>query len=332
MPLLTGRIQVAMKAEAAAGTAETLESGTGLAANAEMILASEASWDPDVAQVERAAAGQSFDTAGSVAGVRQAKMTFKANLRGRTSAFSASVLPDINLALKACGCTVTFSGGAGSEIVTVAPVSSGSGINTTFYTVGIYNDGILYRLAGAEGNFKLNFKSGELVTAEFEMSGAYVAPSDVAMRTTSLSGSAPAPPPFLGAAASVLGLATPRFDTMTFDLGNAVIYRGDPNATSGILTALITGRKTNGTLDPEGTLVATKNYWSEFLADTTGSLTTGTFPSTGTQYNKINLTMPKAKYRKVSLGDRNGLRIFPIEYEAQRNTDTGDDSWSLVFS
>lgn len=330
MPLLTGRIQVAMKAEAVGGTAETLESGTGLVANAEMVLASEASWDPDVDQVERAAAGQSFDTAGSVAGARRAKMTFKANLRGRSTAFSSSNRPDVNLPLQACGCTVTNSGGGGAEIVTVTPNSPSA--SATFYTVGIYNDGILFRLAGSLGNFKLNFKSGELVTAEFEMWGAYVAPSDVAMRTTSLSGSAPAPPPFLGASTSVLGLTTPRFDTMSFDLGNTLIYRGDPNAASGVLTALITGRKTNGGLDPEGVLVGTKNYWSEFLADTTGSLTTGTFPGTGTQYNKINLSMPKAKYRKVGLGDRNGLRTFPIEYEAQRNTDAGDDSWSLVFS
>jgi hypothetical protein len=238
----------------------------------------------------------------------------------------------VNLPLKACGCTVTFSGGGGSEIVTVAPVSSGAGINTTFYTVGIYNDGILYRLAGAEGNVKLSTKSGELWVAEFEMWGAYVAPSDVAMRTTSLSGSAPAPPPFLGAAMSVLSYGTPRIDAFTFDLGNSLIYRGDPNAASGVLTALITGRKTNGTLDPEGTTVGVNPYFNQLLADTTGSITTGTFPSTGTQYNKLNLTMPKAKFRKVSLGDRNGLRTFPIEYEAQRNTDTGDDSWSLVFS
>lgn len=328
MPDVTKRQQLVMKAEGTPGTAEVLESGGGLAANAEMVLCSDITFDPDVAQIGRAAMGASFDTSGSVTGARMGKISFKSNLRGRTAAFSASVLPDNNLPFKACGLSVTMSGGAGSEIVTVAPVSTIS----TWYTVGFYNDGRLYRLAGALGNMKLTFKRGEPVVAEYEMLGAYVAPSDVALRTSGLATSAPAPPPFLAAAVSILGYATPRIDTLTFDLGNELMMRGDPNATSGVLTAMLVGRTTKGSLDPEAVAVGTKNYWSEWLADTTGSITTGTFPSSGTQYNKMNLTAPKAKPTKIGKGDREGLAVNPYEFECQRNTDTGDDCFSLVFS
>jgi hypothetical protein len=328
MPDVTKRQQLVIKAEATPGTAETLESGTGLSAGAVMVLADEIKWTPGNPAVERAAAGASFDTAGSITSFGAAKISFKSDLRGLTTAFSSSNLPDNALPLRACGLNVAFSGGAGSEIITITPLSK----IPTWYTLGKFNDGRLFRIAGAVGNVTMNFVSGDKITLEYEFQGAYVDPFDVALRTTGLAVSTPAPPIFRAAAASVLGFATPRFKTLTFNLGNQISLRGDPNATSAILTADLVGRTIACSIDPEVAPIGTKNYWGEWTANTTGIITTGTFPSTGTQYNKINLTFPKAKPRNVDNADRDGFSIAPYEFEAQRNSDAGDDSFSLVIS
>lgn len=338
MPDLSGKVQVVLMAESVPGTAETLATAGTLTSGAVMTLASDVSYTPDILQTERSAQTLSFSSRGNVSGTRMAKIAFKANLRGRVAAFSASVLPDVALPFRACGCSVTMSGGGGSEIVTVAPVDTVS----TWYTVGIFNDGRHYRIAGSLGTVKLTFETGAPPTAEFEFTGVYVPPTDLGMVTnsvaenlsTGLAHGAPAPPPFLSAAVNILGLTspTPKIKTLTVDLGNTILMRQDPNAASGFVTAVITGRKVVGSVDPEMQTISAKNYFNELISDTTGTITTGTFPSTGTQYSKQNMTITKAKYLKGGRGDRDGLAIFPIDFEAQANSDTGADEFSLVFS
>jgi hypothetical protein len=103
-----------------------------------------------------------------------------------------------------------------------------------------------------------------------------------------------------------------------------------PNSLSGFFTAQITRRATKFTFDPEEELAATKDWFNEWLAGTTGSITTGTFPSNGTNYNQFNFTMPKAQYSKVGHAEREGLTTSPIEGVPLLNSDAGDDDWTLV--
>jgi hypothetical protein len=119
---------------------------------------------------------------------------------------------------------------------------------------------------------------------------------------------------------------------LSFDLGNTIAMETDPNTATGMYRAALVGRAPTGSLDPETLLVASKNYFNEWISDTEGAITTGTFPSTGTQYNKLNFTNAAAKYIKGGRGDRGGLSIVPLDYEAQENADAGNDSFSLVFS
>lgn len=323
----SGRTQLVFKAETTPGTAEVLDSGTGLTANAEMIMANDVVWEPDIRQTPRNAATSSFSSRGSVPGGGACKVTFKMDLRGRTSAFSSSVLPDCALPMRACCASVVFSGPAGSEIVTVAPVDTPA----SWFTIGKFMGGKLHRMAGSLGNCKITYENKTPVVAEFEMMGVYVAPSDVPLRTTGLALSSPMPPPYLSAATSILGLTTPLIKTLTLDFGNQIGLEDDPNSAQGFYRAFLGGRQPTCTVDPESQLVGTKNYFSELTVGTTGPITTGTFPTSGTQYNKQNLNMPNCQYLKAPYADRDGLSVHNIDFIPRANSDAGADEWSIVF-
>lgn len=326
MPMLRARTQIAIKQEANAGTAETL-----LAANV-MLHTDVPEWDPDVSLTPRAAMSASLSPRGSVIGTQAAKIRWKQFLRGTTGApVASSNEPDFSVPFKGCGAQITVSGGAPNEQSSFKPTSSLVVDETTgaYCTVALYEDGKIYKIHGAVGNCTLTFTVGSPVLAEFEFTGIYNAPTDGSL----LSPTYPAvvEPPFASAALSVIGsFTTAKIKTLTLNFGNEIGIRPYPNTASGIFSAQITSRHPTGTMDAEEVLAATNNYFSQWLAGTTGAITTGVFPSTGSNYNQLQLTIPKAKYTKVGHGDRDGITTAPLEFECLANSDAGDDEWEFI--
>jgi hypothetical protein len=325
MPLLRQRQQIAIKPEAAAGTAEAL----ALADVVQHVGVAE--WEPDVAVTPRDVMSGPLSHRGSVIGSQAAKIRFSMHVGGTTGA-PVALTNEGQFAkpFKACGAAVTVSGAPVNEQASYKPSSTTISDETTwpYSTIGLYEDGKLYRIHGAVGNCVLTFAVGQPVLAEFEFTGVYTTPTDVALLVPSYS--AIVGPPFLGATMTVLAYATARVSTLTLDLGNEIAMRPNPNSTVGWLSAQITRRKPVGTLDPEEVLAAGKNWFSEWIAGTTGSITTGVFPSNGTNYNQLQLTIPKAQYMRASRADRDGVSTTPLEFECWANTDAGDDEWELI--
>lgn len=318
MPIFANKSQVAIKVEAVPGTAEAL-------ANANVILTTDLPTyeaGPDV--IERNALSASFDSRGVVMGTRSAKITFKMFLRGLTAASGGGNPPDFDTALRACATSVVYSGVNPNEIATYTPTSSPS----VYVTLAIYRDGKQYLIFGAQGNCVLTFKVGSPILAEFTFTGIYQTPTNVALLTPTYS--TVVEPPFLGASLSILGFATAKIQTLTLDFGNEVIIRPYPNTTSGLFTAQVTNRTPKGTFDAEEELTGTKDFWNEFIAGTTGSITTGVFPSNGVNYNQFNLTMPKCQYTGMKLDTRDGMAVAGAEFRPRANADAGEDSFSFV--
>jgi hypothetical protein len=326
MPLLTGRQQVFIKSEAVAGTPQAL-----VAAN-HVLHTGVAEFDAGgVEMTPREAMTSSLSKRGAVPGVRSAKIRFKCYARGTTGAPATGVnAGDFEVPLMACGVLGADSGVGPNEIITYKPSSTHISDETSgaYSTVALYQDGKIYKIHGAVGNCKITLAVGAPMLMEFEFTGVYNAPIDGALLVPTYS--AIIEPAFLDASVTVLGLATARIKTLTLDLGNEVSMRPNPNATTGLFTAQIVRRNPTGTIDPEEALAATKNYWAEFIAGTLGSITTGTWPSGGTNYNMFNLTIPNAQYNSVGLADRDGVANAPINFLALANSDAGDDEWSLV--
>jgi hypothetical protein len=323
-PLLSNRCQVAIKQEATAGTAETLAAGN-------VILTTEApSWEPDPQVTERQAMTRSLDSRGVVIGARMAKVAFKQYLRGTSGAPGGGNQSDFAVPFLGCGLSVAYSGGSPNEIGTWTPSVTQDLDDTsgTYCTVAVYNDGKEYKIHGAVGNLKLTFEVGKPVLAEYEFTGCLNTPTDVALLSPTYSSIVE--PPFLGASLSVLGYTTAKIRTISVDLGRSITMRPFPNSVTGYFTAQAVSRNVRVTFDAEEELAATKNWWNEWLAGTLGSITTGVFPSNGSNYNQFNFTAPNLQYVKGSWGDRDGIRIASMEAIARANSDAGEDSISLV--
>jgi hypothetical protein len=325
MPLLRKRSQIAIKQEAVAGTAEAL-------ALADVVLHTDIpEWDPDVTMVPRAAMSASLSPRGSVVGSKAAKISWKQFLRGTALApVTATNEPDFSVPFKGCGAQAVVSGAPTDEQTSFTPnttlvVDPTSGC---YCTVALYEDGKIYKIHGAVGNCTLTFTVGSPVLAEFEFTGVYNAPVDGAL----LAPSYPTviEPAFLDAALTVHAYATAKLRALTLNFGNEIAMRPDPNDTSGFFTAQIVGRNPTGTIDVEEVLVSGKDWFANWIAGTAGVITTGVFPAAGTNYNQLQLTIPKAQYTKVGHGDRDGIATAPIDFECNATLDAGEDEWELV--
>jgi len=322
MPMLADRCQVAIKQEGTVGTAETL-------ANANVIMTTERpTWEAMPEITERNILSASPDRRGHVVGSQLAKITFKMFQRGTTGApADAANLPDWVIPLRGCGVTCAVSGGSPNEVTTCTPGSLGTLVADT---LAVYRDGKQYKIHGACGNPKKIYTVGSPVLWEFEFTGIYNTPTDVALLVPTYP--AVVEPPFLGAALTVLGFATPKIKTLSFDLGNKIMMRPYPNdaASKGFISAIITGRDPSGSMDLEEELVSVKDWYAAWIAGTLGSIATGVFPSAGSNYNQISDTYPNVQIKKVGHADRDGLVTAPTDFVARANSDAGNDSFSWV--
>ena len=325
MVLLRQRQQIAIKQESTAGTAIALALGDVVQTTGD------ANWDPDIQMTERAVMSGVLSKRGSVPGTQAAKITWSQYLRGTTGApGDGSNEGDFAVPFKGCGVVGADSGAPTAEQIAYTPSSTLVVDETSgaYCTVALYQDGKIYKIHGAVGNCTLTFTVGAPVLAEFEFTGVYNAPVDGAFLVPSYS--AIIEPVFLDAALSVISYATAKISALSLNFGNEIAMRPYPNTTTGFFTAQIVGRKPTGSIDVEEVLASGKNWFSEWLLGTKGSITTGVFPSGGTNYNQFDLTIPKAQYTKVGFADREGIVTAPIDFEATANADAGDDEWELI--
>lgn len=334
MPQLEGRQQIAIKQEATAGTAETL-------AAADVVFHSGiATWEPKIEMIPREFMTASLSPRGSVVGVRSAsikwKMPLSCSYNHTTGAIAAPVAgstePQFSVPLKGCGALLTVSGVGPNEQCAYTPSSTTISDETTgaYCTVALYQDGKRYMIHGAVGNPRLTFATGSPAMVEYEFTGLYNTPTDVALLSGAIYPTT-VEPAFLAASVSLIGsVTTAKLQSLTLDFGNQIGMRPYPNGTTGFFTAQITGRKPTGTLDPEESLVSVKDWFAEWILGTAGAITTGVYPAGGTNYNQFSLTIPNAMYTKVGLAGRDGIAIAPHDFECMANTVAGDDEWSLI--
>lgn len=309
--MLTRRRVIAGKLESVEGTAEAITvTDTG-------ILAMDVKFDADIKVTERAIQLNTLSNLEPVIGARAGSVSFRAELKGSGGASYASAGPALSPYLKACGFAETLAAGS----ATYKPASSG----VPSITLWVYADGVAKKLKGCRGTVSFAGKVGEPCYADFKFQGVYDAVADLAMVSPTFEGTVP--PALLGATFTVdsyAGIIT----SFNIDMANEISLRESVNAAAGYLSALITGRKPTGKLDPEETLVATYAWYTKWLAGAGLALNIGTI-GTGT-CNKVQITAPKLVYTKISESSRSGNDVADLSFSLAMST--GDDEVSLIFA
>jgi len=308
MSLIWKRLQIAVKEEATEGTPETL-------AAADVLLASNVSYEPEVKMTERPAASSSLSPFSKVPGSMQAKVSFDVGLKGSGE---AGTPPEFGKLLRACSMAETI---VANTSVTYDPASTG----VPSLTIGWFVDGKKYEVAGCRGTWKLDLKAGEPGVFHFEFTGTNISDADlnllagVTYQSTS--------PPAFKSANFTLDAYTAIIENLSIDIANNVVLRPSANAPQGYVSAIITGREPKLTLDPEDVLVSTKDWWQLWEA---GSLVALSAQVGATAGNICTISAPKVQIIGMKPGERDGIAIQEMECELKRNS--GDDEISLQFT
>jgi len=261
-----------------------------------------------------------------VIGMKEYELTFMTELKGSgtANAGGSGDIPEIDPLLQACGMNPTFtaesSGGAGDGDITYDPVSDSLKSVTLYW----YNDGLLHKMLGAVGNMRINGEAGQFGTIEWTFRGLYTDPTDADIPSGAVF-NAEKPPIINGIALSVHAYQG-AIQSFAVELANEIARRTSVNAATGVVGFLITGRDTQGSMNPEQVKEATHDFWAKWKSGLAGalSMTIGTVAGA-----KIDITAPKAQYRSLTPGARDGVRIYDIPLTLAQNA--GDDELVLKF-
>lgn len=308
MPLLKRRRVMAAKVETTIGTAESLTGAEGAYNAYDLMIQA-------TIPVDQREAQGSFNYLSGVPGARMGKATFKTDMGWDGTA----TLPTWATVLMA-GCGYVNSSG------TITPRSEAPGSNVKTLTIGGYVDGLFKSIAGSVGNFKIVCPSGKQCLIEWEFTGVWQGPTDVALI-------APTYPTALPIRYST---ATTTFNSVamcvqqfTFDAGNEVILRECASTAAGYISGLVVNRYPKANANPESVLVATQDRFGIWLAPTEAALSVTLDTPTN---SSLVITAPKAQITNLQEGERNKLVTDEVEWMFNKNGATADQEVSLVFT
>jgi hypothetical protein len=206
--------------------------------------------------------------------------------------------------------------------VTYAPVSASFSSVTIYYNI----DGVLHKVTGARGTFTLNGSVGEIPTIDFTFTGIYNTPTDTAAPTPTYANQAT---PVIFKNGNTDGFELLSYagclQSVSFDIGNTLVYRELINCTK---QTLITDRRSTGSVTLEAVTMATKNYFTAALTDS--SLGNLLFQHGQTPGNIVDFASTKIDIGDVSYGDQDGIAMLTIPYTAVP-TATGNE-FSIVYT
>lgn len=243
--------------------------------------------------------------------------TFSVELTGSGTAGTA---PAYGKALQACGLAETI---VASTSVTYAPVSSSFSSVTIYYNI----DGLRHKVTGARGTFTINGAVGEIPSIDFTFTGVYNAPDDSALPSATYANQA-TPLIFKNGNTSSFQLLSyaGALQSFSFDLGNNLVYR---ELVGGTKEVLLTDRAATGSTTIEAVSIATKDYFTAALSDTTlGNLD---FTHGSTAGNIVDFASTKVDIGDVSYGDQDGIAMLTIPYTCVPST-SGNDEFSLAYT
>jgi len=307
--MLVKRAQMAAKAEAAEGSAETL-------AGADAFLAENIDFNPEIEKGERNPVTSSLSGFPSIPGARKCTISFDVELKGSGTAGTA---PALGKLLLGCGFAETL---VALTSATYKPASTG----ISSMSLAMYNDGVRYGVIGARGNVSLKLLKGKPPMLHFVFTGADYTVTDVALLSSGVSYESTKPIAFLSATMTIDSYAA-LVGSMEFNMNNEVALRDDVNAASGHKSAIITARKPSLSLDPEMVTVATYDFFGKWRSGSEGALTAAL---TGAAGNICTITAPKVQYTGVKLADKSGIRSLGIDCQLNRNA--GDDELVIAFT
>ena len=253
----------------------------------------------------------------SIGGMRYAEITFQAELMGSGAAGTA---PKLGALFKACA----MSESVAASSVVYSPASS----PITSCTLYLYKDGVLHKVTGAVGSFKLTAEAGKIAMLDFSFKGIYNAPSDQSNPSPTFESTVDTPPTVVSAGFEYNSDDTLVIQHFMIDVANTIGMRPSINEAYGVKGFQIKDRKPNLEFDPEAQALSAINFRSDVMTNLREVVAT-VGSSSG---NRCAISIPKFNLMSVEYGDRDGTLTEIVKGELVANSGSGDDEITLSFT
>jgi hypothetical protein len=252
----------------------------------------------------------------SVGAKRFVEITFQTELYGSGS---VALPPRIGALIKAAAYAETINSGTS---VVYAPASS----SLSSVTIWVELDGVLHKMNGCVGTFKINAEAGKQAVMDWTFNGVYNAPTDASLGTPTFESTVNSVP-LVKSAGLTLNSVALVVNAFTLDTGNTIAQRPSVNAAYAIKGFHITDRKPVATIDPESELIATYDYRTDVLT-TPRNLHLNVGSTTG---NKCLINIPKFNTTNIEYADRDMTLIETITGQCS-DGGSGDDEVTFTFT
>lgn len=244
------------------------------------------------------------------------------------AAYAANNLPELDPFWQSAGFAATLVTTGGAESVTYKPAATNLGSHTEYY----YVDGRLKKLLGTKTDIDLTFDAGGPMVAALKRVGLYQPPTDAAVPAISGTpfGTSVAPVADNIALTLNFGSAFTAGIIRKFglNLANKIAQRANANVTGGLSPDRVRERTPKFTLTLEDELAATINFEAYRVGNTPGSLS---FTIGGTQYNKIQVTLPNVRIEDVKVSSDNGTELTTISGGCYDSTPASNDAVQIQY-
>ena len=293
-------------------------------ASANAVVMEEATWAPVAEVIDPNPLRATLSRVAPIQGRKIGRFTCSVPIKGSGT---AGAVPEWEPLLLACRFSQTI---VGATSVTYKPSTGAfTGTDSTekhgSCTIWHYMDGTLIKMNGCRGNVVFRFPAGERAMMDFDLMGALVDEADSAVPTVSNLDATIALP--CKSMSFTINSYAGVISSLECDMGNNVQPSDSVNGSDGYGDVEIVARNPTGSMNPERTLIATHDWWSEWEDGTSMALT---MALTGSAGNICTFTAPAVIDREITPGDRNGKAIYDIGISYSGSS--GDDEVSLALT
>lgn len=190
-----------------------------------------------------------------------------------------------------------------------APISDVDSSAIESLTIGGYKDSYRIVARGCRGSMSLPFQWGDKLMVLCTYQGILSAQDSTGLFTTGVVYPQQIPPRFRGANLIIQGgsdseWSAARLSQLSIDLGNNVVVRQNVNAADGYDPALITGRASTGSFNPDMVPTGTQKVLEHWY---TGATAHARWDLGDTAGNRFQFKMPALQYTGITNGNRDNV-------------------------
>ena len=263
--------------------------------------------------------------------VRPAGVTFRSYITGNdntTNSYTAAIKPPLGDLLRACGLfeTLVTSNENGVPEYQYAP--SASVDSDVSATIVINKDGLDTRLRGCRGNVNLIMSAAGPCIAEFTFRGQLATEAQTIRGTATMH--QVIPPRWIDSGSIIVDSYQACIENFNLNTNNTLFEERCSHALSGsgIGRVIITDRQPGGSMDPDISNTGTLDILGKWRSSSAAVLAINLGLNMS---NRFHIVASNAVYKSVGYGDKSGLGIFNVDYQAYKRG-SGNNEFLLKFN